>query len=91
MQQQRQLIEASLVPYICKCTVTPGGVVSIRVRDPKTEAVLLDLTGISGSQLMSWNAISALVAGLHSDLEKLKEGGPFNPPEAGLDETDKPI
>lgn len=70
MLQQRQLIEASFVPYICKCTISSDGVVSIRVSDPKTEVVLLDLTGIPGSQLMSWNSISAFVEGLQRDLDK---------------------
>lgn len=45
MQQQRQLIEALFVPYLCKCTVSPQGLISIQVRDPDTEALLLSLDG----------------------------------------------
>ncbi|MDQ7987303.1 DUF1652 domain-containing protein [Pseudomonas sp. G34] len=72
MLQQRQLIEASFVPYICKCTISTEGFVSIRVSDPNTEAVLLNLTGISSSQLMSWSSISAFVEGLHRELDRMK-------------------
>lgn len=72
MQHQRQLIEASFVPYVCKCTISPQGLISIRVSDPKTEAVLLSRDGISSCNLMSWNLISAFVADLQADLEKLK-------------------
>ena len=72
LQQQRELIEASFVPYICKCTISANGFVSIRVSDPRTEAVLLDLTGISSSQLRSCNSLRDFVESLHRDLAKVK-------------------
>lgn len=72
VQQQRQLIEASFVPYVCKCIISPQGVISIEVRDPKTETLLLSLDGILSSDLMDWGAISAFVEGLQRDVEKLK-------------------
>lgn len=71
MLQQRQLIEASFVPYICKCMISSDGFVSIKVSDPLTEAEVLKLDGISSSELMSWRSISAFVEGLQRDLGKL--------------------
>ncbi len=72
MLQQRQLIEAAFVPYVCNCTITPDGRVSVRVSDPKTEAVLLTLDGVSSSNLMSWSAISSFVERLQRDLERIE-------------------
>lgn len=69
MQQQRQLIEALFVPYLCKCIISPEGVVSIQVRDPDTEALLLSLDGIMSGDLMTWGAISAFVESLQRDLK----------------------
>lgn len=70
--QQRQLIEAAFVPYVCNCTLTPDGMVSIRVSDPKTEAVVLTLDGISSSNLTTWSAISSFVERLQRDLERIE-------------------
>jgi hypothetical protein len=63
-RQQRQLIEAAFLPRACKCTVSAVGAAAIRVSDPVSDVVLLEVDGVCIRDLVNWAAISTFAADL---------------------------
>lgn len=67
-RQQRQLIQAAFIPHVCRCTITPVGLISIQVCDAISDAVLLEVKGVRASDLMNWAAIDKFASDLQCDL-----------------------
>lgn len=67
-RQQRQLIEAAFLPRACKCTVSAVGAAAIRVSDPVSDVVLLEVDGLCIRDLVNWAAINKFAADLLCNL-----------------------
>ncbi|MBD9397970.1 MULTISPECIES: DUF1652 domain-containing protein [unclassified Pseudomonas] len=63
-RQKRQLIEAAFLPYTCSCTICPDGLVSIRVIDPVSDALMLEVHELPSTDLRGWSQIADFAANL---------------------------
>lgn len=68
----RQIVESAFLPMKCTCSVAPDDSVTIQIRDPATEAVLLNVAGLKRSELGSSRAISKIVLQIRQDLAVLQ-------------------
>ncbi|WP_070888061.1 DUF1652 domain-containing protein [Pseudomonas argentinensis] len=73
-RQQRQLIQAALIPHVCKCTITPVGLIAIQVCDPVSDAVVLEVKGVRAGDLMNWAAIDKFASDLQCHLAASGQG-----------------
>lgn len=64
----RHIIESAFLPMACRCTISPGGSLTVHVTDPATGRADLVVTGIAIATLSSARAISDLVAELRTEL-----------------------
>ncbi|UCJ14857.1 DUF1652 domain-containing protein [Pseudomonas sp. MM211] len=67
--EQRQIVESAFLPLDCRCSIEAGDTVSIQIRAPDDERVLLNAAGIDRSELSSSRSISQLVLRLRRELE----------------------
>lgn len=68
----RQIVESAFLPHRCVCSVGPDDSVTIQIRDPSTDDVLINIAGIKRSDLSSSRAISKLVLQVRQDLAALQ-------------------
>lgn len=73
-RQQRQLIQAAFIPHVCKCTITPVGLIAIQVCDAVSDAVLLEVKGVRARDLMNWAAIDKFACDLQCNLAAGRQG-----------------
>ncbi|KIQ03542.1 MULTISPECIES: DUF1652 domain-containing protein [Pseudomonas] len=73
----RQIVESAFLPMKCTCSVAPDDSVTIQIRDPATEAVLLNVAGLKRSELGSSRAISKIVLQIRQDLAALQMASPI--------------
>ncbi len=67
----RNIVETGFLPKRCQCTLSPDQQMTVKVfADMRTEQVDLLVTGIDASTLTSSRAISELIAGLRTDLQR---------------------
>lgn len=64
----RHVIQSSFLPLMCQCTISPAGIMSVRVTDPASSKELLLKSGIAAASLNNSRAISNLVAELRFQL-----------------------
>lgn len=64
----RHIIESAFLPLACRCTISPGGSLTVHVTDPETGRADLVVTGIVTAKLNSSRAISDLIAELRNEL-----------------------
>lgn len=68
-RQQRQLIEAAFLPHACKCRASSEGLLTIYVCDAVSDAVLLEVSGVSTAALVNWDAIDKFATDLQRNLK----------------------
>lgn len=68
----RHVMEVAFRPAICKCTITPDGLMAIELRNPETNVQELNLTGISTAKLSGGRAIAALVGEIKDEARRAK-------------------
>jgi len=73
VRQQRQLIEAAFIPRICRCTICSRGLVTLKVSDPVSEAVLLEVKGVPAEDLINFEAISEFAAALQCTMPNMDQ------------------
>ncbi|MEN1835036.1 DUF1652 domain-containing protein [Pseudomonas lijiangensis] len=68
----RHVMEVAFRPAICKCTISPDGLMSIELRNPETHIPELTMTGISTAKLSGGRAIAALVGEIKDEARRAK-------------------
>ncbi|WNW13403.1 DUF1652 domain-containing protein [Pseudomonas sp. DTU_2021_1001937_2_SI_NGA_ILE_001] len=64
----RHLMETAFVPMLCKCTITPDGLMSLELTHPGTHAQAFGMNGIQVAELDNGRAIASLVLGIREKL-----------------------
>ncbi|MBX8511710.1 DUF1652 domain-containing protein [Pseudomonas cichorii] len=68
----RHVMEVAFRPTICKCTISPDGLMSIELRNPETHILELTMTGIPTAKLSGGRAIAALVGEIKDEARRAK-------------------
>ncbi|MEQ9724577.1 MULTISPECIES: DUF1652 domain-containing protein [unclassified Pseudomonas] len=66
--EQRQIVESAFLPFNCRCTVEADGTLTLEIRAPQSDHVLLRADGIQRGELASSRSISQLVLRLRQQL-----------------------
>jgi len=66
--EQRQIIESAFLPLNCRCTIEADDSMTLEIRAPQNDQVLLRAAGIQRGELSSSRAISQLVLRLRQQL-----------------------
>lgn len=66
--EQRQIIESAFLPFNCRCTVEADDTLTLEIRAPENNRVLMRAEGIQRSELSSSRSISQLVLRLRQQL-----------------------
>lgn len=72
----RQIVESAFLPLKCICTVAPDDSITIQIREPSSDDVMMTLAGLKRSELSSSRGISKLVLGIRQDLAALRSDVP---------------
>ena len=72
--EQRQIVEAAFLPLACRCTIGADDLVTLELRHPDDERLLLNVDGIHREELASSRSISQLVLRVRQRLERLEPG-----------------
>lgn len=68
----RRIVESAFSPLKCLCSVGPDNSVTIQIREPSSDDVLMTIAGLKRFELNSSRAISQLVLQVRQDLEVLR-------------------
>jgi len=66
--EQRQIIESAFLPLNCRCTVEADDSMTLEIRAPRNDQVLMRVEGIQRGELSSSRSISQLVLRLRQQL-----------------------
>jgi len=66
--EQRQIMESAFLPLNCRCTIEADDTMTLEIRAPEDDQVLLCVSGIQRSELSSSRSISQLVLRLRQQL-----------------------
>ncbi|MDD1508753.1 DUF1652 domain-containing protein [Pseudomonas sp. CNPSo 3701] len=72
--EQRQIVEAAFLPLACRCTIAADDRVTLELRDPNDERLLLSLADIHRDELASSRSISQLVLRVRQQLVFVSSG-----------------
>ncbi|RMQ47711.1 hypothetical protein ALQ04_04142 [Pseudomonas cichorii] len=71
----RHVMEVAFRPTVCKCTITPDGLMSIELSNPETHIKELTMTGIPTARLSGGRAIAALVGEIKDEARRAQAAG----------------
>ncbi len=74
--EQRQIIESAFLPLNCRCTIEVDDTMTLEIRAPRIEQVMLRVEGIQRSELSSSRSISQLVLRLRQQLATCETQSP---------------
>lgn len=66
--EQRQIVESAFLPFSCRCTIETDGILTLEIRSPQSDQILLRADGIQRGELASSRSISQLVLRLRQQL-----------------------
>lgn len=66
--EMRQIVEAPFLPLRCECLEEPSGALTVRIHDPLTDHIDLEVKGVSHERFSSSYEIACLVKELHYQL-----------------------
>ncbi|WP_070885336.1 DUF1652 domain-containing protein [Pseudomonas sp. D1-3] len=66
--EQRQIMESAFLPLNCRCTIEADDTMTLEIRAPEDDHLLLSVSGIQRSELSSSRSISQLVLRLRQQL-----------------------
>ncbi|SFD67966.1 Protein of unknown function [Pseudomonas straminea] len=72
--EQRQIVEAAFLPLACRCTIGTNDLVTLELRDPGDDRLLLSVADAQRAELASSRSISQLVLRVRQQLVLLEPG-----------------